>query len=95
MNGGSILRDVLRELRTSRAHSVDELATAVGASKDEVRAALDHWAARGRIALDPIGSATACASACAGCTVAATCGNERPAGPVLVAISPRRGEKSP
>ncbi|MGC9665052.1 FeoC-like transcriptional regulator [Planosporangium sp. 12N6] len=92
MTGGPVspLRQVLREIRSAGSVSLDDVARAVGVSRDEVDAMVDYWVRRGRLSVEEIGRG--CPSGgCGGCPSgndgAPGCGTPRSGGPVLLAIT--------
>jgi hypothetical protein len=87
---GSPLRRVLREIRSAGSVRLDDVAKAVGVSRDEVDAMVDYWVRRGQLSVEEIGRGCAgggCGSCPSGNDGAPGCGTPATGGPVLLAIT--------
>jgi hypothetical protein len=92
VTGGPLspLRQVLREIRSAGSASLDDVARAVGVSRDEVHAMVDYWVRRGQLSVEEIGRGCAsggCGSCPSGDDGAPGCGSPTTGGPVLLAIT--------
>ncbi|QLY31329.1 FeoC-like transcriptional regulator [Nocardia huaxiensis] len=86
----SPLRQVLAEITTARGGvRLDDVARRVGVSRAEVDSMIEYWVRRGKLSTEAITSGCP-TGGCGTCPSTSSCGT-RPAGPVLIAITPRIG----